>query len=124
VNGFRFKAKSLGRYSRRHKPGEMNKTEILFSDLLQARKLAGEIVDWWFEPIRFVLGDKCSLTLDFGVLHNDGSMEFIDAKGTGPVQEDAIIKMKMAAEKFYMFTIAMEKQQTKKQGSGWKRREF
>lgn len=124
MNGFRFKAKSQGRYGKRHKPGEMNKTEERYASELAIRQEAGEITGWWFEPVRFVLAQLCTFTPDFGILHNDGSMEFVDVKGGGPIQDDSIVKIKAAAEKFWMFQFASEQQQTKKQGGGWKRREF
>jgi hypothetical protein len=51
-----------------HTLGVMNKTESLYADLLEARKLAHEIRDWNFEPLRFPLTDGCTFTPDFIVV--------------------------------------------------------
>lgn len=124
MNGFRFKTRAHNRYGKRHTPGEMTRVELKYADALEARKLAGEIVAWGFEKFKFRLADGCFYTPDFHVLHNDGSLEFIDTKGTGPVDDKSIVKGKVAAQEFWMFTFVMLQQQTKKQGGGWARREF
>jgi len=71
--------KATGRV--RHTPGSMNKTEARYSEYLNLRKHAGEIVQWWFEPLKFRLGKSVSYTLDFEVLYPDGRVEFVDVKG-------------------------------------------
>ena len=120
----KFKARSLGRYSRRHKPGEMNQTEQLFADVLQADKTAGLIVEWWFECFTFKLADGCRWTPDFGLLRLDGHLAFVDVKGGGPIQDDALVKIKCAAERFFMFDFSIIKRRAKKAGGGWDIREF
>jgi hypothetical protein len=103
----------------------MNVTEAAYAEILQDRKLAGEIVEWMFEPIAFRLtGDRCTFTPDFGVMLPDGTMEFIDVKGAGPIDDKSIVKIKVAAEKFWMFKFRQEKRQTKKDGGGWVCTEF
>jgi hypothetical protein len=54
----------------------------------------------------------------------DGTMEFIDCKGSGPMDDKSRVKVKCAAEKFPQFLFAIEQRQTKKNGGGWKREEF
>jgi len=112
------------RYGRRHKPGEMNQTETSYADGLQARKLAGEVIDFQFEVVTFKLAQDCRYTPDFAVWLSDGSMEFVDAKGGGPMDEKSRVKAKVAAEKFPQFTFVIEQKQAKKHGGGWKREVF
>lgn len=116
------------RYGRRHKPGEMNKTETEYADILEASKLAGEILDWKFEAITLKLADDSRHTLDFTVFHSDGSFEFINVKGGGPIDPNSLTKIKFAAEKFWMFKFSMVQKLSKKAaaeyGSAWKRTEF
>ena len=94
----------------RRVPGEMNKTERRYSELLAARKAAGEIADWWFEPVKLRLADKCFLTIDFMVQQNDGLLELHDVKArwsNGQVgRDDARIKLKVAAEKYPFRVLA------------------
>lgn len=119
-----FRAKSQGRYGKRHKPGEMNATEAAYAEILQARKLAGEVIEWWFEAVTFKLASDCRFTSDFAVFLADGTMEFVDAKGGGPENEKALVKARMAADKFYMFAFVIEKRTGRKGSYEWKRREF
>ena len=112
------------RYGKRHKPGEMNKTEQAYADLLEARRLSGEVINWKFEAMTFKLADSCRLTPDFAVWLSDGTMEFVDAKGGGPVADDALVKLKCVAEQFPQFTFVMEKARAKRDGGGWERRVF
>jgi hypothetical protein len=97
----------------------MNSTESAYADILQAKKLAGEIIEWWFEDMTFVLADRCRFTPDFCVLHINGSMELIDVKGSQPIEGDSLVKLKTAAAKFYCFDWTIAQRQTKKNGGGW-----
>lgn len=118
----KFRAKSQGRYGKRHKPGEMNKTEEAYAEILEAKRLAGEIAAWWFEPMTFKLADDTRYTPDFGILGVDGSMAFVDTKVL--LHQHSHVKAKCAAEKFFPFTFAFEQKLPKKKGGGWKRIEF
>lgn len=120
----RFKAPGSTKYGKRHVPGVMNQTESLYADGLQARKLAGEIIEWWFECFKLKLADQCTYTPDFGILFADGSMEFVDAKGGGPMDDKSRAKVRMSAEKFPQFVFVIEKRLPKKSGGGWKREVF
>lgn len=112
------------RYGKRHVPGVMNRTEERYADTLQARKLAGEIVEWLFESVTLKLADNLRYTPDFCVYLADGTVDFIDVKGTGPIDDKSIVKIKAAAERFFWFTFAMDVEQPKKLGGGFKSRVF
>lgn len=112
------------KYGKRHKPGEMNGTESAYAELLQARKLAGEIVEWYFEAVTFKLADDTRYTPDFVVYLADGSIECVDAKGGGPIDPKSLVKVKCAAEKFFQFRFVIEQLQSRKNGGGWKRTEY
>lgn len=121
----RFKG-GIGRQfgGKRRKPGEMTKPEQRYSDLLEARKRAGEIVEWWFEAFTFKLADGTRFTPDFFVTFPDGSAELVDVKGTGPVDDKSVVKVKVAADRFWMFRFVVEKERRVKDGGGFERKEF
>lgn len=123
---FKFKSKTgVGKqYGKRHTPGQMNKTEERYAAILQLRKLAGEIVDWQFEAVKFQLAKLCTYSPDFMIFYPDGRIEFIDVKGSGIIDDKSIVKIKCAAEKFYAFDFVMEIEQAKKSGGGYKRVEY
>lgn len=112
------------RYGKRHVPGVMNATEQSYADGLEFRRLAGEIITWVFEAVTFKLAADCRYTPDFAVWLADGTMEFIDAKGGGPMDEKSRVKVKFAAEKFPQFVFVIEQKLAKKAGGGWKREVF
>lgn len=112
------------KYGKRHTPGQMNQTERAYADMLEMRKLAGEVVDWQFEPMKFRLADLCFYTPDFAVFLSDETMEFVDAKGGGPMDDKSIVKAKVAAERYPYFRFVIEKRLPKKDGGGWKRTEY
>jgi hypothetical protein len=120
----RFMRSDNTRYGKRHKPGVMNQTESLFASILEQRKAAGEVIRWEFESMTFKIAADCRYTPDFSVWLADGSMEFVDCKGAGPVDEKSRVKAKFAAEKFPQFVFVIEQRQTKKLGGGWKREVF
>ncbi len=119
----RFKP-GMTKYGRRHKPGEMNQTERLYADLLEARKQVGEILDWQFESVKLRLADLCFYTPDFLVLLVDGEIEFVDTKGGGPIDDKSVVTVTCAAEKVWFWKFAVEKRLPKKDGGGWKRTEY
>ena len=110
------------KYGKRHKPGEMNKTEERYSVLLNERVKSGEIQNWWFERMTFKLADDTRYTPDFAVLLANGEMEMIDTKAGGPVQDDALVKIKCAAELFPQYKWCFETQ--KRVSEPFIRREF
>jgi len=105
-------------------PGEMNSTESLYAEQLYARKLAGEIVDYGFERIKFRLADLTFYTPDFDVQLADGTIEFHEvkaatSKGVVLVEDDAKVKIKVAAALFPQFGFMMAAKLPKKAGGGW-----
>jgi hypothetical protein len=120
----RFKSKSHNRYGKRLKTGQRTKVEILYGDLLQADLLAGSILRWGYQTTTFRLADDLRYTPDFDILRLDGSLLFVDVKGTGPIDDKAIVKIKTAAELFWWFDFVMDIQQPKNLGGGFKRRAF
>lgn len=103
----------------------MNKTETAFSRYLDIILLAGEIIEWRFEPIKLRLANATFYTPDFVVVLPDQSIEMIDVKGrvgSGPGgwEEDARVKIKVAAETYPWFHfVGMAKSKT-----GWIREDF
>lgn len=120
----RFRSGDRSKYGKRHKPGEMNQTEAAYAEGLEGRKLNGEIVSWEFEAVTFKLADGCRYTPDFAVYFPDGTMEFVDAKGGGPIDPKSLVKAKCAAAKFPQFQFVVEQKLAKKRGGGWKRTEY
>lgn len=75
----------------------MNKTERRYSELLEQRRAAGEVIWWKFEAIALRLAEqRCAYHPDFLVMLADGTMEVHEVKG-GFTREDAQIKLKVAA---------------------------
>ena len=120
----RFSRRVHNRYGRPHEHGEMTKVEVKYADELEILKRQDEIVTWWFERFKFKLAGGCFYTPDFGVFLLDGTIEFIDVKGTGPVDDKSIVKAKMAAELFFPFPFSILQEIPKKAGGGWKKRTF
>jgi hypothetical protein len=112
------------KYGKRHKPGEMNKTEQAYADMLQARKLAGEIIEWQFEAVTFKLAADVRYSPDFCIVLSDHTIEFIDTKGGGPQDPKSRVKIRCAAEKFPWFAFAIEQKQAKSKGGAWIREDF
>lgn len=101
----------------RMKTGKMNKTEIAYSQHLEALKSCGEIVWWKFEAIKLRLADNTFLTVDFFVMKASGELEAHEVKGYW--MEDARVKIKVAAGLYPFRFIAVQKK-SNKQGGGWK----
>jgi hypothetical protein len=100
----------------------MNKTEAAYARHL----FHSDIAYYAFEPIKFRLADNTYYTPDFLVMRTDGSLRFVDtkawwagAKKVG-VTEDALVKMKVVAEQFPMFTFLM----TWERNGVWEERVF
>ena len=72
----------------------MNKTEARYSEVLEGRRLAGEVEAWWFEEWKFRLKAKgLWWTPDFVVQLPDGTLEVHEVKGF--MREDALMKLKL-----------------------------
>lgn len=105
----------------RLKTGQMNKTESAYAQHLETRKAAGEILWYRFEGLKLRLADNTFYSPDFAVMLVDGSLECHEVKGFW--QDDARVKIKVAADQYPMRFIAV-KAKAKKDGAGWKVEEF
>lgn len=109
-NRFTRLAKGLHR-----KRGDRNRTEAAYeTNVLAPTKLAGEILDWWFEPLTIRLthpetGQPATYTPDFMVLANDGTIYMDDTKGSGPDDPASIVRIKCAAELYPLFVWRLAK---------------
>lgn len=105
----------------RLKTGQMNKTESAYSQHLEMRKHAGEVVWYRFEGIKLRLADNTFYTPDFAVMLTTGEMELHEVKGFWT--DDARVKTKVAADQ-YPFRIIGVTVKAKKAGGGWSIEEF
>jgi len=111
------KMQALGRL----KTGQMNKTEAAYAQHLEIRRAAGEILWYRFEGVKLRLADNTFYSPDFSVLLADGTLECHEVKGFW--QDDARVKIKVAADQYPMRFIAV-KVRAKKNGGGWDVEEF
>lgn len=87
--------------------GVMNKTEQAYARHLEALKFAGEILDYWFEEIKFKIGTSaCWYEPDFLVQVKSGALEIHECKGHW--QEDALVKIKSLALRYPFRVIAVQ----------------
>ena len=109
---------AVGRTAR----GVMNKTEARYaSEVLDVRKAAGEIAEYWYESVKLRLADGSWFTVDFFVMLSDGRLEAHEVKGHWRTAER--VRIKVAAERYpFIFTSAQRRR--KKEGGGWKVEEF
>ena len=104
----------------RMKTGKMNKTELAYSQHLEALKSCGEIVWWKFEAIKLRLADNTSYTIDFFVMKSSGELEGHEVKGYA--MDDSMVKIKVAAE-IYPFRFLLIKA-ANKNCSAWNIKEI
>jgi len=98
--------------------GAMNKLETRYAAELEARRLAGEIASWSFEPEKLRLADRTFYEPDFRVVLADGLIEFHEVKGFW--EDDARVKVKVAAEQHpYAFVGVTHSKQ-----AGWEFERF
>lgn len=105
----------------RLKTGEMNKTEAAYAAHLALLKAAGEVAWFRFEGIKLRLADNTFYSPDFAVMAADGVLEMHEVKGFW--QDDARVKVKVAADQ-YPFRFLAIKANAKKHGGGWAREDF
>lgn len=107
----------------RHEKGKMNGTEAAYASVLMARKLAGEIDRFDFEPEKLRLANNTYFEPDFRVITIDGFIEFHEVKacdrdGNFLCEDDARVKWKVAAEQHPMYGFRMCGRLAK--SAGWK----
>ena len=97
--------------------GTMNKTEAAYE-----QQVLKESYQWYkFEGIKLRLADNTFYTPDFAVMGNDGVIECHEVKGFW--QDDARVKIKVAAAQF-PFRFMAVKARAKKHGGGWEYETF
>lgn len=99
----------------------MNKAEQAYDAHLQQLRHAGEILWYKFEGVKLRLADNTFYTCDFAVLAKDGVLEMHEVKGFW--QDDARVKIKVAAS-IYPFRFVAVRKEAQKRGGGYKREEF
>ena len=105
----------------RLKTGQMNKTEAAYAAHLEQLKTQGDVLWYKFESVKVRLADNTFYTPDFAVMTSDGLMQMHEVKGHW--QDDARVKIKVAADQFPFRFIAV-KPLPKKDGGGWSVEEF
>jgi hypothetical protein len=116
--------------------GTMNRTEELYALELQRRIRIGEVLWYRFEGVKLRLADNTFYSPDFAVLVVDpirlpidlvpgavavGQLEMHEVKGHW--QDDARVKIKVAAEQ-YPFAFVAVKALPKSKGGGWETEVF
>ena len=87
---------------------KMNKTEARYEQLLEGRRLAGELRRHDYEALTLRLAHDCRYTPDFFVIAADGRIELHEVKGAH-IWEDSKIKIKVAAAQFPCFKFYLAK---------------
>lgn len=104
------------------RPGEMNRLESRYYGEMEAKTqgLAADVVRILFEPIKLRLAKATFYTPDFMVVRSDGTCEFHELKG-GPWEDDARVKVKVAAEMYPEFRFVGV---TWDRAKGWQYEQF
>lgn len=106
----------------RLKTGQKNKTEQAYElEVLKPAMQDGSVRWYRFEGVKLRLADNTFYTPDYCVMRSDGTMEMHEVKGFW--QDDARVKIKVAADMYPLKFIAV-KRQAKKNGGGWSIEEF
>lgn len=111
------KAFALGRL----KVGQMNKTEAEYAEFLERRKWAGEVAWYKFEGVKLRLADNTFYTPDFAVMLAAGEFQLHEVKGHW--QDDARVKIKIAAD-LYPFEFIAFRKRSKREGGGFSEERF
>ena len=90
---------ALGRKPKAQGDRGMNKTEREWAEMLEARRIGGELLHWSYEPIKVRMADNTFYTPDFLVVLGSGELELHEVKGAF-VMDDARLKFKLVAEHF------------------------
>lgn len=100
---------------------EMNRLESAYAAELERRRLVREIAWWAFEALKLRLADNTFYTPDFVVMGVGGELEIHETKGFW--EEDARIKIKVAAEQFPFRFLGITRA-NKRDGGGWAEEAF
>ena len=99
-----------------------NKTEAAYMAQLERAKLMGEVLWYGFERLKLKLADNTFYTPDFDIVKSDGSIEIVEVKGHW--EDDARVKIKVAAEQFPWMQFVAVKPIAKRDGGGWSEERF
>ena len=111
----------FGKASGRPRKTGKNLLEKEYGDYLEQRHRAGEVLWYDFESIKVRLADNTFYTPDYLVMLADGTLEAHECKGHW--EDDARVKIKVAAERYPFRFIAITKAK-KKDGGGWRFEQF
>jgi hypothetical protein len=89
-------------------PGRMNGLETQYAAYLEGLRRAGNIAWYAFDALKLRLAEATFYTPDFLILNADLSLEVHEVKGFW--EDDARVKIKVAAEKFPFSFKAVRKQ--------------
>ena len=116
---------AFNRFARAHRPRErkglLNKLEQEYLQYLELRRQAGEIQKYWVKGLKMFLAPNTTLTVDFFVLANDDVLEAHETKGF--MEDDAAVKLKVAAAQ-WPFRFYLIRKQPKKNGGGFSIKEI
>jgi len=101
--------------------GTMNKTEREYAGHLSYLQTLKRILWFKFEGVKLRLADNTFYTPDFAVMPDDCRLEMHEVKGWW--QDDARVKIKVAAS-IYPFRFIAVTKRAQKHGGGWEREEF
>jgi len=101
--------KNRGRGVRRE-PGQMNGLERQYSKYLDDLRLAGAIQWYAFDAVKLRLAASTFYTPDFLVMNRDSELEIHEVKGHW--EDDARVKIKVAADKFPFRFIAITRERS------------
>jgi hypothetical protein len=94
----------------------MNRLEQRYADHLEAKRQAGEVLEWHFEPETLQLAHGCAYRPDFRVVGQDGVVCFHEVKGyKRPL---GMAKLKIAAE-LHPYAFYLVQVRRKRDGGGW-----
>lgn len=109
----------------RKKTGEMNKTEAAYYNEVITPKIAsGEFLSYRFEEVKIRLADNTWFIPDFEIITKDFEVEYHEVKacmasGKMLIEDDANVKIKVAADKFQERKFILCGKLPKKMGGGW-----
>jgi hypothetical protein len=84
---------------------KLNKTEQRYADILEGRKRMGLLQEYFVQAVALKLGDRSTYWPDFLIVHNDGSLEFLEIKGF--MKAVGAAKFKIARTMFWWAKFTM-----------------
>jgi hypothetical protein len=94
-----------------------NKTEAAYIKNVEAMKAAGDVLWYGYERIKLKLADNTFYTPDLCIIRKDGTIDIYEIKGHW--EDDARVKIKVAAEQFPWLQFFAVKPIPKRNGGGW-----